>query len=136
MCAKPLYIARIDQVNRTPESRVFNSLVMRQHDLIARLGLLNAPLQSGPTRISALAGYGKLRIAQTELGAKDGSIRRFCPPWMKFPEPLGRGRAARTMFLQQVFPLIFEVLEIRIFRKRSYRHTNFLSCARGPHGSG
>src|ERR1700747_1656958 len=42
MCAKPLHIARVDQVTRTPESRVFNSLVMRQLDLIARPGLLNA----------------------------------------------------------------------------------------------
>jgi len=46
---------------------------------------------------------------------------------MKFSDPLGHPWIAPGMISEQVFCLIFEVVEIRIRREASYRHTNFLS---------
>jgi hypothetical protein len=42
--------------------------------------------------------------------------------WMKFPDALRRSCVVGGMFLQQVFGLVFEVIEIRIRWEASDRH--------------
>lgn len=99
-----------------------NSFLMRKVELIARLGMLNAPLQFRPARKSTLARNRELRVAQSQMCGEYLGIRRFGPARMKLPDSLRYGRIVVGVALQQVLRLVLEVLEARLFGKRSYGH--------------
>ena len=52
---------------------------------------------------------------------------------MKFPDALRRLRVSRTMLLEQVFRLIFEVSEVGILWEAFNRHDELPLVCPGPH---
>src|SRR6478609_801006 len=122
MRPQTLNIPRVNQFYCVAENGVFNPFVMRLTELISQFRLPDAPFEFRPARISILAGNSKLRIAHAQPCCEDDLIRRFRPARMEFTDALRRGGTMRSMILQQVFCLIFEVIEVRILRKNSYGH--------------
>src|SRR5262249_26390350 len=96
------------------------------------LRLLNAALESGPACESVFARDGQLRIVHSQMGGEDFSVGGFCPSRMKFADALRHCGGVRAMALPPIFLLISKMHQIGSLGKRSYRHTNFLSSARGP----
>jgi len=56
-------VASVDQIDCVTEDGVFDSLVVRERQVVARTGLFNVMLEAGPARKSVFACDGKLRIA-------------------------------------------------------------------------
>src|SRR5574337_2006721 len=91
------YVTGIEKFHATAKYGVFNPFVVRQIQLVGEGGLFNASLQSCPTRKSALARNGELRVTETKVGIEDFGIGCRGEAWMKFAEPLGRSSIARGM---------------------------------------
>jgi hypothetical protein len=122
MRSQTFCIAGVEQLDRMAKYGVFNSFVMRKVQLIARFGLLNAPLQFRPAQKSTLSRNRELRIAQSQMRAEYFGIRGFGPARMKLADSLCYGKVVRGVRLQHVLRLVLEVLQARFFRKRSYGH--------------
>src|SRR5436305_9775674 len=71
--AQSRYVAGIQKLHTAAKDRVFNSLVVRQIELVGKGGLLNVLFQSCPTRESRLSRNGKLRITKPKRSAEDFS---------------------------------------------------------------
>jgi hypothetical protein len=109
---------------------------MRQVQPICSDWLLNAPFQACPAEKAVLAGNGKLRIAELELGGKDGFVGKALKARMEFANELRRSQRAKGVGLPQVFGLLFEVVEVGMGRELSYRHDELPFVCPGPHMEG
>src|ERR1035438_5915752 len=101
---------------------VFNALMMRQIQFVGEGGFFNMPLQPRPAREPSLARDGGLCVAELELGVEDFRIRRLSESRMKFSQLLRKGWKAGSMILEQIFRLIFQMVEVGIRWEASYRH--------------
>ena len=97
--AQTSHVTRIEQVHCAAKCWIFNSLLVRQIQLIGRRRLFDVTLQSRPARKSMLAGDGKLRVTETEMGVEDFSIRGPMETRMKFSDPLSYSRSVRGALL-------------------------------------
>src|ERR1700733_9599445 len=91
---------------------VFNSFLVRQIELIGQSRLFNMPFQPRPTQEAGLASNSELGVAELKLRVKNIGVRSPTEPRMELPNALGRCRIAGGMFLQQIFRLILEMIEI------------------------
>src|ERR1700756_5893237 len=122
MHSQTLCIAGVEKFDRTAKYGIFDSFVMRKVELIARFGLLNAPLHFRPARKSALTRNRDLRVTQTQMRGEYFGIRSFGPARMKLTDSLGHGRIVRGVTFQHVLRLVLEMLQARLFGKRFYGH--------------
>ncbi len=92
--------------------------------------------QPRPAEKSVFARDGELRATETQGGAEDCGVSGSAEAGKKFPDSLGHGGVVRGVSADQIFRLIFEVVEIRIGRERSYRHDELPFVCPGPHIEG
>jgi hypothetical protein len=64
----------------------------------------------------------KLRIAEFQLRLEDFVVRGLIKLRMKLPDPLRDLRIARSMRLEQILRLMFEMIETRVRWKTFDRH--------------
>src|ERR1700688_1034512 len=112
--AQSCHVPGIDKIYGPAKNRVLDAFLVRQIQLIRQRRFFNMPFQSCPAWKSGSAGDGELRVTQLEPYGKDFGIGSAKKARMKFPEALRRSRIARSMFLQQVFSLIPEMIETGI----------------------
>jgi hypothetical protein len=136
MGAQGCDIARIDEVHRMAKGRVLNPLVVWESEAVNQRGLFNVTFEPGPTYEAALARDRQLRITEAERLCENLLVCCTTEFWMKFSKPLRAAKFFRRVLLQKVFRLVLEVVEVRVCGKTFDWHENFLSFARGPHGTG
>ena len=120
--AQPLDISGVEKVDRPPECRVRNSLLVRHVQAIGGCRSFNSSFQSPPTREPTFACNGELRVGDPEGRGKDVMVTGLAEARVKLPDPLGGIRAAASVFSQQVFGLMFEMIEIGMGWEGSYGH--------------
>jgi hypothetical protein len=81
-------ISGIEQINRAAKNVIFDSVMVRQVELIRERGSFNVPFQSRPTGKAVFAGDGELRVAQTEMSGEDLIICGFTQARMKLTDSL------------------------------------------------
>ena len=74
----------------------------------------------------------ELGVAQAEAGGEDFGVLCVSKLWMEFTQQLGGGESAGGVRFEQVFGLIFEVIEIWICWELSYRHGELPFVCPGP----
>ena len=115
-------ITGIKKLHGAAKCDVFNSLMVRQIELIGERGPFNMPFQFGPARKSMFASDGELRVAEAERGVENFNVRGMDETRKKFPEALRGVLIASSMRLEQVFSLILEMTEVGIRWEAFYRH--------------
>ncbi len=130
--SQPDRIARIQQIHGTTKRRILNPLVMRQVDPIRQRRPLHMPLQPSPARKPMRSSNRKLRVAQTKARIKDLRIRATFEARMKLANHLSALRQTRRMLLQQIFSLMFQMIEIPLRRENEYRHNELPFARPGP----
>jgi hypothetical protein len=85
--------------------------------------------ESRPAGKTVLTGDSEERIAALEAGGQDRRISGVKETGMELSEPLQYPSIAGCVALDQIFRLVFEVVEVGIAREAFYRHANFLSYA-------
>jgi hypothetical protein len=102
----------IYKIYGAPKRRVFDSFMMRQIELIGLSRLFDMPFESGPALEASFARDDELGVAEFERRGENHGVRGTSETRMKFPDALGRCAIAGNMFLQQVFGLMLEVIEV------------------------
>src|SRR5215469_7119407 len=80
------------------------------------------PSESCPAGKSKFARDGQLCVTKAQMGVEDLGVSDASETRMKFSDPLGRSRIARSVLPQQVFGLIPEMIEVGARWKASCRH--------------
>ena len=97
------HIALVKEIHGVTKGQVLDALMMGEIQLIGQGGLLNVPLESGPTRKSALASDRELRVAEAKPGLKNRSICASLEARVKFPNSLSCLRFVRSSALRRSF---------------------------------
>src|SRR5580693_5023325 len=93
-----------------------------QIELTGGAGLLNMRFQPGPARKSTFACNGELRVTEAPGGSEYFLVGSSAEARMKLPDLLGDCRIARSVAFEQIFCLVFKVVDAGIWRKRSNGH--------------
>src|SRR6266550_6006653 len=115
-------VTRIEQFYGATKCGIFDPLMVRQIEPIGKGWFFDVPFQSRPARKSILASDCELSVTKAWLVAENFSVRSPIKTWMKFSEPLGHPWVAGSVIPQQVFRLIFQMIEVRIRWEASYGH--------------
>jgi hypothetical protein len=110
------HVAGIEQFHAAAKQVIVNAFVVWPIYLAGERRLLNVPFQSRPTRKSGLARNGQLRIVELQVRFKDLGIGRSSEARVKFTDPLRGSHIAVGVIPEQVFCLVFEVIEVGLWR--------------------
>jgi hypothetical protein len=122
MVAQAGNVSGVEKIDGAAKYRVFDSLMMRQVELIGERGSFDMAFQASPTGESRLASDGQLGVAQAKLSAENFGVRGALEARVKLTNQLSRGWIAGGFRLQQIFGLILEMVQTGIGRQRAYRH--------------
>src|SRR5580700_4067496 len=115
-------VAGINEIYGAAKNRVFDSFMVREIQLIGERRLFDVLLKSRPALKTSLTSDSELCVTELQRRDKNFSVRGATETWMKFPDALGRSGVACGMFLQQVFGLMLEMIEVGIRGEASYGH--------------
>src|SRR5580704_17784529 len=100
MRAQSCHVACVEKIHSVSKYSIFNSLMMRQVELVRQGWFLDVLFQSRPTRESILSRDCELRGTEAQLSVEDFIVRSPEESRMKLPEPLGYSRIAGSVPLE------------------------------------